>query len=127
MNNRLTSVGKSLTKQPRARPRGTGFDASARRLDAPVDDLLSTARRKGFPISYDELAECVETNDKRRYSSDETGDLIRVNRGHGVEVDFQLEERVCSEMLDHGTLECFLLPILAERLDEGRRHHVRPS
>ena len=48
----------------------------------PVDELLAAAERSGFPIGYDELVECVETNDKRRFAFDGTGDLIRANQGH---------------------------------------------
>ena len=92
-----------------------------------MDDLLAAAGRHGFPITYDELVECVETNDKRRYSFDETGDLIRANQGHSVEVDLQLEEREPPEVLYHGTVERFLPSILAEGLNKGRRHHVHLS
>ena len=56
-----------------------------------MDDLLAAAGSNGFPITYDELVECVETNDKKRFSFDETGDLIRANQGHSVEVDLHLE------------------------------------
>ena len=93
----------------------------------PVDDLLEAARRHDFPISYDELVECVETNDKRRYSFDDTGDLIRANQGHSVEVDLQLEERVPPEILYHGTVERFLPSIMAKGLNKGTRHHVHLS
>jgi putative RNA 2'-phosphotransferase len=93
----------------------------------PVDDLLAAANDHGFSISYDELVECVETNDRRRFSFDETGDLIRANEGHSVEVDLQLEEREPPEVLYHGTVERFLSAILAEGLIKGKRHHVHLS
>jgi putative RNA 2'-phosphotransferase len=92
-----------------------------------VDDLLDAARRHGFPISYDELVECVEMNDKQRYAFDASGELIRANQGHSVEVDLRLEEREPSEVLNHGTVERFLPAILAEGLNKGRRHHVHLS
>jgi putative RNA 2'-phosphotransferase len=57
-----------------------------------VDDLLAASERIGFSFTYDELIECVETNDKKRFSFDDTGDLIRANQGHSVEVDLQLKE-----------------------------------
>jgi putative RNA 2'-phosphotransferase len=92
-----------------------------------VDDLLSAARKHGFPISYDELVECVETNDKRRFAFDVSGEMIRANQGHSVEVDLQLEEREPPEFLYHGTVERFLTSILEEGLIRGRRHHVHLS
>ena len=91
----------------------------------PVDDLLAAAGRHGFPITYDELVECVETNDKRRYSFDETGDLIRANQGHSVEVDLQLEEREPPEVLYHGTVERFL-PVDPGRGSEQGEAAPRP-
>jgi putative RNA 2'-phosphotransferase len=93
----------------------------------PVDDLLAAARSNGFPIGYDELVECVETNDKRRYSFDDTGEMIRANQGHSVEVDLQLEEWEPPEVLYHGTVEKFLPSILDGGLDKGKRHHVHLS
>ena len=65
---------------------------------------------------YDELIDCVETNDKQRFAFDETGDRIRANQGHSVEVDLQLEEREPPEFLYHGTVERFLPSILKEGL-----------
>ena len=93
----------------------------------PVDDLLTAAEKNGFPISYDELVDCVETNDKQRFAFDETGDLIRANQGHSVEIDLQLEEREPPETLYHGTVERFLPSILEEGLIRGKRHHVHLS
>ena len=72
----------------------------------PVDgDPLAAADRDGFSITYDDLVECVETNDKQRFAFDVTGELIRANQGHSVEVDLQLEEREPPETLYHGTVE----------------------
>jgi putative RNA 2'-phosphotransferase len=85
----------------------------------PVDDLLDASAKHGFPITYDELIECVETNDKKRFSFDETGDLIRANQGHSVEVDLNLEEKEPPEVLYHGTVERFLPSIRAEGLKKG--------
>ncbi len=44
-----------------------------------VDDLLP-AEKNGFPISYDDLVECVETNDKQRLAFDVAGEMIRANQ-----------------------------------------------
>ena len=92
-----------------------------------VDDFLAASERVGFTISYDELIECVETSDKKRFSFDDTGDLIRANQGHSVEVDLQLEEKKPPDVLFHGTVERFLASIMAEGLKKGKRHHVHLS
>jgi putative RNA 2'-phosphotransferase len=126
MDKRLIRVSKYLAKYLRHSP-----DELGRTLRpggwVPVGDLLAAAEDHGLPISHDELVECVETNDKKRFSFDETGDLIRANQGHSVEVDLQLEERQPPEVLYHGTVERFLPAILAEGLNRGRRHHVHLS
>lgn len=126
MQARLTHISKYLAKYLRHAPAELGMNLQPGGW-VPVDDLLTAAENHGFPITYDELIECVETNDKRRYSFDETGDLIRANQGHSVEVDLQLEEREPPEVLYHGTVERFLPSILAEGLLKGRRHHVHLS
>ena len=128
MSPRSTKVSKYLAKYLRHAPEQIGLTLQPGGW-VPVDDLLAAAAAaKGrFPISYDELVECVETNDKKRYAFDETGDLIRANQGHSVEVDLQLDEREPPESLYHGTVERFLPSILAEGLNKGRRHHVHLS
>jgi putative RNA 2'-phosphotransferase len=126
LDKRLITVSKYLAKYLRHAPHELGLTLQPGGW-VPVDDLLAAAERNGFPITYDELVECVETNDKRRFAFDETGDLIRANQGHSVEVDLHLEEREPPEVLYHGTVERFLPSILAEGLNKGRRHHVHLS
>ncbi len=126
MEKHLIRVSKYLSKYLRHSPDELGLTLRPGGW-VPVDDLLAAAEEHGFPIRYDELVECVETNDKRRFSFDETGDLIRANQGHSVEVDLQLEERQPPDVLFHGTVERFLPAILAEGLNKGRRHHVHLS
>jgi putative RNA 2'-phosphotransferase len=126
MQARSTHISKYLAKYLRHAPDELGLTLRPGGW-VPVDDLLSAAGKHGFPITYDELIECVETNDKKRYSFDGTGDLIRANQGHSVEVDLQLEECEPPEVLYHGTVERFLPSILAEGLLKGRRHHVHLS
>jgi len=122
----MTTVSKYLAKYLRHAPYELGLTLQPGGW-VPVDDLLAAARRHGFPISYDELIECVETNDKRRYLFNEAGEMIRANQGHSVEVDLQLEEREPPNVLYHGTVERFLPSIVSEGLNKGRRHHVHLS
>jgi putative RNA 2'-phosphotransferase len=126
MDKRLVTVSKYLAKYLRHAPHELGLTLQPGGW-VPVDDLLSAARRHGFPISYDDLMECVETNDKQRFSFDVSGELIRANQGHSVEVDLQLEEREPPETLFHGTVERFLASILKDGLVRGKRHHVHLS
>jgi putative RNA 2'-phosphotransferase len=126
MDKRLITVSKYLAKHLRHAPHELGLELQPGGW-LPVDDLLAAAEKNGFPITYDELVECVETNDKQRFAFDVSGELIRANQGHSVEVDLQLEEREPPETLYHGTVERFLPSILEEGLVRGKRHHVHLS
>src|SRR3954454_11467286 len=126
MDRRLITVSKYLAKYLRHAPDELGLTLQPGGW-VPVDDLLAAARRAGFPIDYDELVDCVETNDKRRFAFDDTGDRIRANQGHSVEVDLNLEEREPPDVLYHGTVERFLPSIRAEGLTKRNRHHVHLS
>ena len=123
---RLVTVSKFLAKHLRHAPQALGLTLQPGGW-AAVDQVLAASHKAGFPITYDELLECVETNDKQRFSFDDTGDLIRANQGHSVAVDLQFEERVPPDVLYHGTVERFLASIFAEGLKKGKRHHVHMS
>src|SRR3954451_20619095 len=107
MDQRLTRVSKYLSKYLRHAPEELGLTLRPGGW-VPADDLLAAAGKHGFPITYDQLVEVVEENDKRRFSFDESGHLIRANQGHSVGVDLQLEQREPPEVLYHGTVERFL-------------------
>jgi putative RNA 2'-phosphotransferase len=126
MDKRLTTVSKYLAKHLRHAPHELGLMLQPGGW-VPADDLLDAARNHGFPIDYDELVKCVETNDKKRFAFDVSGEMIRANQGHSVEVNLQLEEREPPETLYHGTVERFLLSIMSEGLNPGNRHHVHLS
>ena len=126
MDRRLVTVSKFLAKHLRHAPEALGLILQPGGW-VSVDDLLAASARAGFALSYDELLECVETNDKQRFSFDDTGDLIRANQGHSVAVDLQLELKEPPHVLYHGTVERFLASIMAEGLKKGRRHHVHLS
>jgi putative RNA 2'-phosphotransferase len=122
----MITVSKFLAKHLRHSPEALGLTLQSGGW-VSVDRLLAASESTGFPISYDELVECVETNDKQRFSFDETGDLIRANQGHSTPVDLDLEQKQPPEILYHGTVERFLAAIMAEGLKKGKRHHVHLS
>lgn len=126
MARNMVAISKFLAKHLRHAPEDLGLTLQPGGW-VSVDDLLTVSERAGFNISYDELIECVETNDKKRFSFDDTGDRIRANQGHSVEVDLQLDEKEPPDVLYHGTVERFLGSIMAEGLKKGKRHHVHLS
>lgn len=123
---RRTTVSKYLAKHLRHEPEALGLALQDGGW-VPVDDLLDATARHGFPISYDELVEVVETNDKARFGFDATGDRIRANQGHSVAVDLQLDESEPPPLLYHGTVERSLAAIRLEGLSRMARHHVHLS
>ena len=123
---RLIRISKYLSKHLRHAPDRLGLTLQPGGW-VRVDDLLAATRKHGFAIGRDELALCVERDDKRRYSFDPAGERIRANQGHSVEVDLQLEEREPPETLYHGTVERFLPSIREAGLHRGKRHHVHLS
>src|SRR4051812_29223748 len=126
MDRSMETVSKFLAKHLRHAPDALGLALQPGGW-VSVDDLLTASERVGFTITYDELIECVETNDKQRFSFDDTGDLIRANQGHSVEVDLQLQGCEPPGVLYHGSVERFLPSILAGGLIKGNRHHVHLS
>ena len=126
MDKRLIHTSKYVAKHLRHAPHELGITLQPGGW-VPVDDLLAAAAKHGFPITYDDLLECVETNDKQRFAFDPSGELIRANQGHSVEVDLQLEASEPPEILYHGTVERFLPSILKDGLVKGKRHHVHLS
>ena len=126
MDRNLVTISKFLAKHLRHVPDALGLTLQPGGW-VSVDDLLAASERAGFTITYDELIECVETNDKKRFSFDDSGDLIRANQGPSVEVDLQLEEKQPPDVLYHGTVERFIASIMEEGLKKGKRHHVHLS
>lgn len=90
-----------------------------------VDTLLAALARHGSPITRAELEHVVEHNDKRRFVI--TGDRIRANQGHSIDVDLGLEPRTPPAVLYHGTGAGAVASILATGIHAGRRRHVHLS
>ncbi len=126
MDKNLVRISKYLSKHLRHEPERLGLELQPGGW-VDVDDLLAACARDGFPISYERLEAVVETNDKQRFSFDATGDRIRANQGHSVEVDLQLEPAAPPELLYHGTPEHFVEAILRDGLERMKRHHVHLS
>jgi len=61
MEDRLIRVSKYLAKYLRHSPHELGLTLQPGGW-VGIDDLLDAAEKSGFPISHDDLVECVETN-----------------------------------------------------------------
>jgi putative RNA 2'-phosphotransferase len=123
---RLVTISKYLSKHLRHKPERLGLTLAEGGW-VPVDDLLTACAKHQFAVTRAELDEVVQRNDKQRFSFDPTGELIRANQGHSVEVDLQLEPVEPPEFLFHGTGDQSVEAILRDGLDKMRRHHVHLS
>lgn len=123
---RRTKISRYLSKHLRHQPERLGLEL------APggwvlVSDLLAACRRNGMAISDADLQEVVALNNKQRFAFDESGQRIRANQGHSVEVDLELEPTAPPAELYHGTAEHNLAAIERDGLQKMRRHHVHLS
>lgn len=93
---------------------------------ANVEELL-TKMQPRYDIDMATLEEIVRTNNKQRFSFDETHTKIRANQGHSIEVDVELQEAVPPEILYHGTGEKSVVAIDEKGLLPMNRLHVHLS
>jgi len=125
-NSRLVKISKYLSKHLRHQPERIGIQLAPGGWVA-VDELLAACKKHQFPINPAELEEVVANNDKKRFSFDSTGTLIRANQGHSIAIDLQLEPTEPPEVLYHGTGHGAVEAILREGLRKMSRHHVHLS
>ncbi len=125
-NSRLVKISKYLSKHLRHQPDRIGIKLAPGGWVA-VNELLAACKKHSFPINPIELKQVVATNDKKRFSFDSTGTLIRANQGHSVAIDLQLESAIPPDVLYHGTGHGAVEAILSQGLCKMSRHHVHLS
>lgn len=125
-NSRLVKISKYLSKHLRHTPERIGLKLAEGGW-VYVEELLAACAKHSFRINRDELNQVVACNDKKRFSFDSTGTLIRANQGHSVEVDLQLQPLIPPDVLYHGTGEGAVESILRTGLSKMSRHHVHLS
>lgn len=122
----LVKVSKYLSKHLRHQPERLGLTLQPGGW-VEVRDLLAACAKNRFPISRAQLDAVVAQNDKQRFSFDATGERIRANQGHSVEVDLELTPQTPPAVLYHGTGAGSVPTIRQEGLLKLRRHHVHLS
>lgn len=123
---RLIRISKFLSKYLRHAPNEIGLHLDTGGWVA-VDELMTASSQYGFNFTRAELDEVVTTNNKQRFSFDETGTRIRANQGHSVEVDLELPTAIPPDVLYHGTAEKNVTAILESGIARMKRHHVHLS
>jgi putative RNA 2'-phosphotransferase len=125
-HNRLIKISKYLSYHLRHCPDKIGLTLKPGGW-VSVNELLIAAAKDNFPMELMELQEVVRTNDKKRFSFDETGSLIRANQGHSIKIDLQLKPQEPPILLYHGTAQKNVVSILNQGLGKMARHHVHLS
>jgi putative RNA 2'-phosphotransferase len=120
---RYVRISKYLSKHLRHQPERLGLELLPGGW-IEVDKLLAAASAHGFEISLADLQQVVATNDKQRFAFNESGDLIRANQGHSIEIDLQLPVQTPPDILYHGTHINAIAAIFASGLQKMSRHHV---
>jgi putative RNA 2'-phosphotransferase len=118
-----TRLSKFLSQHLRHQPQAIGLTLQAGGW-VEVADLLAACAAHGYPLTRDELEDLVEDNDKQRFAFDESGQRLRAQQGHSVEVDLQLTPAAPPAVLYHGTAPAALPAIRAAGLQKMNRHHV---
>jgi putative RNA 2'-phosphotransferase len=124
--NRQTKLSKYLSYHLRHAPQELGLTLEPGGW-VKINDLLTAASKDKYTIARSELESIVANCDKQRFSIDPTGEKIRANQGHSVEVDLKLEPMGPPAVLYHGTPEKSVAVILASGLQKMARHHVHLS
>ncbi len=122
----LTSHSKFLSLILRHQPDAAGITLDVQGW-ADVPSLLRGMQAAGHPVDMAMLEEIVRTDNKQRYSFNETHTRIRANQGHSVQVDLGLVPTAPPEILWHGTATRFLESIMAQGLLPGSRQFVHLS
>lgn len=89
-----------------------------------IEVLLEALRQSGQKISRDMLEHVVGTNDKQRFTIDQSGQRIRATQGHSIEVELGYEPAHPPNILIHGTPETAVSAIRESGLQKMKRHHV---
>ena len=123
---RKTQISKFLSLVLRHKPEEIGLKLEDGGW-VSVERLVEACQDHGKRFTLAELHEVVKTNDKKRFTFDETGQKIRANQGHSVTVEIGFEEKTPPAVLYHGTAERNLESILENGLQKMARHHVHLS
>jgi putative RNA 2'-phosphotransferase len=125
-NAQLVRLSKFLSKHLRHQPQKIGL------IPEPggwvrVEELLAACTAAGYAMTQEMLAEVVARNDKQRFAFDESGQRIRAQQGHSIDVDLELNAAEPPIVLYHGTGSVSVDLILQSGLQKMRRHHVHLS
>ena len=90
-----------------------------------VSALIKAVKNKFKSFSLNDLENIVATDEKQRYSFNDTKTKIRANQGHSVNVDIEFKELTPTTNLYHGTAIRYLDSIMKDGLTPQSRQWVQ--
>lgn len=89
--------------------------------------MIAKANDHGVKLNQDLLRLVVDTNSKKRFAFNETGNKIRASQGHSIEAELGYVQQAPPVILYHGTASRSVDSILRTGLEKRQRHHVHLS
>ena len=126
MTKDLTKTSKFLSLVLRHKPEEVGLVLDGQGW-ADIGELIEKAGKHGMALTREVIARVVETSDKQRFALDQSGQRIRANQGHSVDIDLGLVPSEPPPVLFHGTGDKSVAAIRVEGLKAGQRQHVHLS
>ncbi len=123
---KITKTSKKLSYILRHHPEEFGLQLDEQGWIS-VALLLEALHHSGTPLSFENLKEVVDTNDKKRFAFDDDFKLIRASQGHSIAIDLGYEAQKPPEILYHGTAASRLKSIGETGLNKQKRHHIHLS
>jgi len=120
-NNEKIKTSKFLSLVLRHKPEEIGLILDSDGW-ADVNELLQK-----IDVSFEDLKEVVNTNDKKRFAFSDDFNKIRASQGHSINVDLKLKPTIPPKILFHGTAEKNIASILENGLLKQNRNYVHLS
>lgn len=122
----IIKISKFLSLVLRHRPETIGIELDTAGW-TDVAALISKSKQNGIHFDFEILLLIVATNNKKRFSFNDTFDRIRASQGHSVEVELGYIPQTPPFVLYHGTAEKSTGSILKTGLEKRNRNHVHLS
>jgi len=119
---KLNKISKYLSFILRHKPESVNLKLDGKGW-ADIDELI--LKTKKFRLNRKLLEEVVLADNKQRYII--SGNKIRANQGHSINIDLELKPQIPPEILYHGTATRFLDSIMKTGLKALNRQYVHLS
>ncbi|MBN8786312.1 MAG: RNA 2'-phosphotransferase [Terrimonas sp.] len=126
MKSDLKHISKFMSLVLRHQPEKIGLQLDENGWTT-TEELISKLNAHGITTDFSVIELVVATNDKKRFSFNESKTKIRANQGHSIDIELNLAPVTPPDILYHGTTSRFLESILKTGLQKQNRQHVHLS